>query len=750
MNIFKEMSYFKKLLISYIAVILVPAVILSAVYFYYYSAQVEEGMKSESQTNLHNYSSLIQAITSEMDRASLQFSLIPQLSLILKDTNYNAYDYRILQNTMQTSISSNSLFHSVYLFTKINSRVLTTGEGIYPINDFYDKTVIDEASNNENVAQWHEIRTLKTGEEVITFSRRVPTASKESLGIFIFNIRKDIFFETVQLIQKDEPQPIFVMDSSKRVVFPLTNQLSDDLASFYKKGEMNQQGWTRVQLDDKRYFMSSMKSPMLGWSYIRLVPVAKYNELLSHKLLEVLLVILAVTLLFTGMSYLLSLMMYFPFKRIISGIKERLKSSDPYDKRNEFDFVENALHQILSENEQIKTSVLQNQPIIKERWVNAIFNRIIHPDDVMSAEHMRETGIDFTKTHFMDLTVIMDLRSHTEIERNKIRLFIFSMIENAFSLEFGIAGTILNDDSFGFIINTNHARLDNEFRQVLQEISYPIIDLSLTELNSNLQFIYGSLHSSLEELSLKRTSARNLRYNAIINEVDVVIMEDLKQSDTVGYPAQFVQLLLMCIRSGDQKKVQETVSQLFQTYVYPTKSSHDKLVEMLMMLLSVIVHELRQENEYFNELADGNLLQLNDAHSKQELETLVLRFIDRLVFSQNTGQDDNRNVHIIRAIEYIKDNYQKNISISDIAHYLQISPSYLSRTFKNECGKSPLEYLTEFRMERGKAYLEDNKLSLQEISSLIGYNDSHSFIRYFKKYAGTTPGEYRVRVMRRL
>jgi hypothetical protein len=386
LNFFRQISYFKKLLISYIAVILVPTVILSGVYFYYYSAQVKEGMKSESQTNLQSYSSLIQAITSEMDRASLQFSFIPQLSQILKDPHYNAYDYRLLQNTMQTSISSNTLFHSVYLYTKINSRVLTTGEGIYPINDFYDKAIIEAASENENVAQWHAIRSLRSGEEVITFSRRVPTASKESLGIFIFNIRKDVFFETVQLIQKDEKQPILVMDSSQRIVYPRANQLTGELEKRYVKGEFDPQAWIGVQLNGSQYIWSSMKSPMLGWTFIRLVPMEEYNKLINKKLLTVLLVILSVTLVFTAISYLLSLMMYIPFKRIVSAIKDRLITIDTSDKNNEFDFVERALHQILSENEQIKFAVLQNQPIIKERWVNAILNSLIHTDNAIQSK----------------------------------------------------------------------------------------------------------------------------------------------------------------------------------------------------------------------------------------------------------------------------------------------------------------------------------------------------------------------------
>jgi AraC-like DNA-binding protein len=90
------------------------------------------------------------------------------------------------------------------------------------------------------------------------------------------------------------------------------------------------------------------------------------------------------------------------------------------------------------------------------------------------------------------------------------------------------------------------------------------------------------------------------------------------------------------------------------------------------------------------------------------------------------------------------------MSISDIAAAIGISSSHLSRIFKMEVGRTPLEYLTEYRLKHSKRLLADGNCSLNKIVEAIGYNDVHTFIRSFKKVEGITPGEYRKRLMNQI
>lgn len=96
------------------------------------------------------------------------------------------------------------------------------------------------------------------------------------------------------------------------------------------------------------------------------------------------------------------------------------------------------------------------------------------------------------------------------------------------------------------------------------------------------------------------------------------------------------------------------------------------------------------------------------------------------------------------AKEYMKENYAKDISLSDVAEYLKISVGYLS-TLMNQtlkCGFA--DYLNQIRVERACCYLEQNYLKNYEIAYKVGFNDEKYFSKVFKKIKGISPKEYRM------
>ncbi len=103
------------------------------------------------------------------------------------------------------------------------------------------------------------------------------------------------------------------------------------------------------------------------------------------------------------------------------------------------------------------------------------------------------------------------------------------------------------------------------------------------------------------------------------------------------------------------------------------------------------------------------------------------------------------NPLVTEAREYMKENYAKNLTLSDVAEYLQISTGYLS-TLMNQtlkCGFT--DYLNQIRVDRACCYLEQNFLKNYEIAYKVGFNDEKYFSKVFKKIKGMSPKEYRTR-----
>lgn len=112
--------------------------------------------------------------------------------------------------------------------------------------------------------------------------------------------------------------------------------------------------------------------------------------------------------------------------------------------------------------------------------------------------------------------------------------------------------------------------------------------------------------------------------------------------------------------------------------------------------------------------------------------------------SQDRSMDtDQSNFIIQQAITYIEQHYAEKITLRAISDELYISPNYLCRLFKQQTGKSLMEYVNHYRMQMAKVYLKDIQYKVNQVAEMVGYNDTRYFSSNFKKITGMTPMEFR-------
>ena len=106
-------------------------------------------------------------------------------------------------------------------------------------------------------------------------------------------------------------------------------------------------------------------------------------------------------------------------------------------------------------------------------------------------------------------------------------------------------------------------------------------------------------------------------------------------------------------------------------------------------------------------------------------------------------REESSNNVVDIAKEYIKQNYSKAINLDEVSYYVNISPYYFSKIFKEGTGENFIEYLTNIRIEKAKELLSTSDYSMKEICVMVGYSDPNYFSRSFKKNVGVTPTEYK-------
>ena len=96
-----------------------------------------------------------------------------------------------------------------------------------------------------------------------------------------------------------------------------------------------------------------------------------------------------------------------------------------------------------------------------------------------------------------------------------------------------------------------------------------------------------------------------------------------------------------------------------------------------------------------------------------------------------------------RYVKYIKKNFAQKIALSEMAKQYSVSQEHLSRIFKKETGYAPNDYKNRLRIERAKIMLFNEISTIDEISVLLGFENTCYFSRIFKKQTGFSPTAYR-------
>ena len=106
-------------------------------------------------------------------------------------------------------------------------------------------------------------------------------------------------------------------------------------------------------------------------------------------------------------------------------------------------------------------------------------------------------------------------------------------------------------------------------------------------------------------------------------------------------------------------------------------------------------------------------------------------------------------VHVLGApklalvLEYIQAHLDRNVSLSELAALVDLTPRYFCDVFRRTVGRPPHQYQIEQRIERARALLLDPSLALSEIALMVGFSSQSHLNVYFRRVMGVTPARYR-------
>ncbi|GAA6616095.1 helix-turn-helix domain-containing protein [Scytonema sp. NUACC26] len=127
-------------------------------------------------------------------------------------------------------------------------------------------------------------------------------------------------------------------------------------------------------------------------------------------------------------------------------------------------------------------------------------------------------------------------------------------------------------------------------------------------------------------------------------------------------------------------------------------------------------------------------------------QVLVIHLLRRYSTVTQTITSQNRNLthnQLQQAIDYIHTHLDRDLSLTEIAQVINISPVYFARLFKRAIGTSPHQYVIQQRVERAKEMLLKTDLTIADVALQVGFSSQSHLTQQFKRFTGITPKQVR-------
>ena len=259
----------------------------------------------------------------------------------------------------------------------------------------------------------------------------------------------------------------------------------------------------------------------------------------------------------------------------------------------------------------------------------------------------------------------------------------------------------------------------------------------------------SGIHKTVFGLSeAYQESLSAMEYKKAMGIENIVCFDDIRTSkSSYHYPMDTERQLINCIKSGDFQMACSILDEVFENNFTPAAMSNVMAKCLVFDLASTMLKTIPEadvlnDNTFLNEL--DIFERLLSCKMIKDMKLQIVDIMKEICLYIQQNRKGRKETLVENVIEYIQDNYSDaNLSVSAIAGRFQLTPTYLTKLFKEQTGEGLLDYLIKIRIQKAKQLMKNNDVSIKDLAEKVGYFSSAAFIRAFKKCEGVTPGLYK-------
>ncbi|WP_139995177.1 helix-turn-helix domain-containing protein [Paenibacillus paridis] len=731
---------------------------------------------------LFSYIQSSKQVQERVNQAELQYvrQLNANIEQVLKTVDHtltNLAESRVMEDALYSVMSApnfqlynnlkSEITHLQSFDTKVEDVIIVNKQrnwliknsGIKRLNEHPDeRTYLDKFELIHNTSwllveknSYKDAISSRSCPYMISLVKKLPNITINKYALAIANIPA---CSIAELITDGEGQEeIIVLNEEQRIVLHKDSaMIGKPLSSHPVYGaEMSfdgPSGQLQAMYDSRPYTVTYYKSTFNGWTYLSVVSIDQLTEesrQIGWLTLGISLFIMILSILFVLLG---TNKLYTPLKRLVKAIEGRDSGSE-VSPRNEVQVIEDHIKHLFNSN-----SKLESEMRSQVQQVSSLFLHRMLSGSLRDAEIHEKMNYFGFQPHWQQMAVLaiqVDTLENTHYESKDLELLLFAMLNISEEVipKKNRLPVILMDRSVVVV-----AGYKEESWQQVEEPFY-----QLTELLKNLITRYLGLSASIgisapfQEMKYAsrayEESLEALTHRIRLGKGIIVPFSSLhsgKPSVAFEYPARIEHDLIQAIKLAEQEEavlllrnwMAEAINQIQLPDHY--QLSLVRLLNRLLLLGQEAGIALGKSGTYRMSLYEEVLA----LHVSGEIEDwfkgkLIMPMLQQ--FAERRHSQDQKLSE--RIIDLIQNHYDFEFTLEDCAVRLHYNASYLSSVFKKETGYTFSEYLASYRLHIAKQWLTETDMTVKEIAERLKYNNSHNFIRAFRKQEDMTPGQYR-------
>jgi len=745
-----ESRTFRFWMICYIIILLVP--IMSSLALYRYTADTltkkvyENGMMSVRQVR-NVVDQQLKTVSNVSDIICVSSRIVRLKYMTLPFTAAKYYEVHERARYLANFSTQQAQIRYIYAYSSDLECLVDSGH-IYTSVNQLDKIIeqrirLDNARFYELMGQshQHDFYVLNGGQSIIMLQTLSSHASGKRPAItLIIVLNTDVIRELLQNTRENVNGSVYMLMPDGSVFGDYEEGDPLDYSTFsvmYGEGQITKNDRVVTFAD----------SGVTGFRYVLSVPYASFLRDVSNMQFAYIYFMFGTLALGFLVAYMLAKHNYKPLQQLNRTAQINEKSGD------DFTALGSKLKELLNDGNKMHLEIEQ-----LSRAANAqLFNLLLTGNINVLEQHQR-TQLENLFTGNVFVAALIDAgedESGATAEDIKAMNGVLNMLvsecagnacqfviqphNDAFAAIFCFAGDVDHNDAQFFVQQIGDKMLKSAINQpLLSSISIYVGDAKVGIANVNISFTDALRAREYAEF-IAETENRVILYDETMYSCDIA-WEDY---DIVDAERQFTNLMM----EGNYSRGNQTLREIMSYYKCRDGMSlyvmRCRMFGVMNMMLNVL-HEVEPDlgTSFFEET--NPVARLLSARTHQELEDMIFQIIDRLVGCQESKTPDMQD-KIIHVEHYIAAHYfDVGLGVKQVADAFDMSLPYLSRVFKKEKGIGLLNYINSYRVNKAKEIMKiDESATVAEIAQKVGYNSSQTLIRIFKRYEGTTPGQFR-------